>query len=156
MAHLWFHAPDATSWSHRPLVGADAIGNAELSPAATPDGHAWILIGPPTVRVNGRALVGLGIRVLRDRDELVVDGERYFFSTETHAAIVAAPAERALTCPRCTLPILADTPAVACPQCAVWHHQSDEFPCWSYAPECATCRRPTTLEAGWRFDPERL
>jgi hypothetical protein len=112
-----------------------------------------VLLGPTSVCVNGIAL-DAGMRVLRDRDELVAGGERVFFSTETAAEVVPMPVmERAASCPRCRLPIDPGTPAVRCPRCRVWYHQSDEYPCFTYAP-CALCGEPSTLGAGLQWVPE--
>lgn len=158
MAHLWFSsASDESAWTPRPLDGPCAIGRASFVPAATADGRAWVLLGPATTSVNGRALGAPELRVLHDRDEIVLDGVRLFFSTETRTAIVPLPpGDRALRCPRCTLAIAAGTSAVACPQCAVWHHQQDDLACWTYAATCALCPQPSALDADYRFDPVRL
>jgi len=140
-----------------PLDGeARALGSAEIRRHPTAEGAVWILIGPPTVRVNGSAL-DAGIRVLRDRDELRTGGSRTFFSTESLPVIVPFPdSERPTFCPRCKLVIAAGTPAVCCPQFNVWHHQSDEFPCWTYAERCALCDQPTALDGDFRWTPEEL
>jgi len=45
---------------------------------------------------------------------------------------------------------------VRCPQCGVWHHQSDELPCWVYSSSCSLCDHPTALDAGYRWIPGEL
>jgi hypothetical protein len=47
------------------------------------------------------------------------------------------------------------TPAVRCPKpgCRRWHHQTDELPCWVYAPSCG-CDQPTTLDDTYHWTPE--
>jgi hypothetical protein len=159
---------DAFAISGAPAVRAPAISpdhgsvpafpgrSARLLRGTTPDGDAWIVVGSPAVRVNGDPL-DAGIRVLRDRDELRAGGSRTFFSAELLPAVVAFPGgERATFCPRCMLEIAPGSPAVRCPQCRIWHHQSDELPCWTYADRCTMCDQPTPLDAGFRWTPEDL
>ena len=43
---------------------------------------------------------------------------------------------------------------VSCPNCGVRHHQSAELRCWTYAPGCAVCGWPTTLDARFRWVPD--
>jgi hypothetical protein len=156
MAHLWLFEDgpaDAGGWSPRPLEGDSlAVAPALLLDAA----EGWVVVGPPAVSVNGSRL-DLGIRVLRDRDELRAGGGRVFFSTETLAVVVPFPgAGKPTFCPRCKLEIALGSPVVRCPGCGVYHHQSEEFPCWVYAPRCALCDHPTALDAGYRWVPEDL
>ena len=155
MAHIW--KLESTAWLLRPLDGITTIGDATITRAGGVDaGARWIVLGPSTIRVNGASLAA-GIAVLRDRDELWMDGARMFFSTETRATCVPCPSgQRALRCPRCTTSIVTGSPAVACPQCGVWHHQSDERECWVYSAVCASCDHPTALDAPYRFDPAVL
>ena len=106
------------------------------------------------VRVNGIAVAG-GLRVLADRDEVVVHGERRYFSTEQLAEAVPCPARNAaLECARCRQAIEAGSRAVRCPRCGVWHHESVALPCWTYADTCAVCPQPTDLSTGYRWTPE--
>jgi len=121
--------------------------------SAEPD--IWVVIGSPAVHVNGAPL-DTGIRVLRDRDELRLDGHRTFFSTETLAMVVPFPGERPTLCPRCKLQIIPGSPAVRCPRCGIWHHQSAEFPCWLYSSTCTNCDQPTAIDADFRWSPETL
>jgi hypothetical protein len=165
MAYLWFHeasvgdagkaAPE--DWSPALLDGDSlAIPSARLLRSAAAERESWVLVGPPAVRVHGSPLAA-GIRVLRDRDELRVDGGRTFFSAESLAAVMPFPGgAKATFCPRCKLEIVPGSPAVRCPQCGVFHHQSDEFPCWNYAAHCTMCDQPTALDAGFRWVPEEL
>jgi hypothetical protein len=140
-------------------AGARALGPARLLRSRSADGERWLVMcaARASVRLNG-VLLRAGIRVLRDRDELQVDGfGRVYFSTEQLARVEPfAPGERAAVCPRCKQAIAAGSPAVCCPQCGVWYHQSDEFPCWTYAPRCVLCPQPTALDAGYRWTPEGL
>ncbi len=165
MAHLFVPATrsgDATTldereWSRRPLDSdTTVVRDARLLRAATPDGECWVVVGAASVRVNGDAL-GTGIAVLRDRDELFVAGVRVYFSAETLAVVAAFPGgEGAVLCARCTTPMVAGAPAVRCPDCGAWQHQTDELPCWIYAERCARCPRATALDADYAWTPEGL
>jgi hypothetical protein len=93
-----------------------------------------------------------------DRDEILLHGVgRCYFSTETLARIEPLSEESATgCCPRCKQGMTAGEPAVRCPGCGVWHHQSDELPCWTYAERCAICGGSTALDAGFSWTPEEL
>lgn len=174
MAHLWVF-DTANEWVARLLSGdamslADVTGPCVLSaqPAAEaaaqvllhravdpPDTWA-ILTTEPRLRVNGLP-VPLGLAVLEDRDEIRVPGMTAWFSTEARARVEPFPdATTRGCCPRCKQGIDPATPAVRCPLCGLWHHASDELPCWTYAATCATCSQDTALDAGFRWTPEDL
>jgi hypothetical protein len=165
MAHLWLRedssGQDGGDWSPVPLAGdsfapAPACAGVVLRRAVTSDGEHWLLLGASTARVNGRPL-DTGIAVLHDRDELLVDGRRVYFSTQVLAMMEPAPpSDRPLVCPRCKQAIAPGTPSVVCPGCKVRHHQDagHELPCWTYAPTCALCDHPTALDRGYRWAPE--
>jgi hypothetical protein len=151
----------------RPGLRAEAAGG-ESDDASSPvilrvpcssGGECWAVIhtAGSSVRVNGTAL-STGIRALSHRDELRVGGAagRVFFSSERLACVVPFDGVDTPHCPRCQTVIERGTPAVKCPQCAVWFHQSDEFPCWTYSPTCALCDQPTELEGGFRWTPEEV
>ncbi len=124
-------------------------------------GDSWALVVArgDQVRVNG-ITVASGLAVLADRDEIRVAGSPpFWFSTETIAHVCDAPYldGRVLHCPRCHDAIEAGSPAVSCPSCRVWHHQSTARPCFTYqdAP-CAACGESFELDGGFRWDPEDL
>lgn len=122
------------------------------------NGAMWVLVsaGKAGVRINGMP-VFMGIRVLQDQDEICVAGERVFFSTERLAHVDAFPGDESpIFCPRCKQLIPRGSPVVRCPQCQVFHHQSEELPCWTYSNTCALCGQSTTLDASYRFTPEDL
>lgn len=166
MAHLWLRDA-AGEWAVLPLAGAVDLGHrpprAEAGEAAVvlrplAGGSGWALVARSgagaRVRVNGEPLLG-DLRVLADRDQLRLGDEALYFSTENPARVEPlAQAERPLACPRCRQTIAPATPAVRCPACGVWHHQSEELPCWTYAPTCALCPRSTDLQAGLQWSPE--
>ena len=176
MAHFWCRGSnedwvvhslqsEAYALSRDPESPVQAIEKGNGAPAPVVrryagDRNEWLLIaGPNPSRVNVDGLpLQLGIRVLRDRDEVRVGNLRMFYSAETLARIVPfskTDAKKPL-CPRCRQPIVEQTPAVRCPQCGVWYHQSEDLPCWTYSEECALCDQPTELEAGYRWTPENL
>ena len=136
-------------------AGAEAAAAPATLLRSQLDGReSWVLTG--TARVNGMPL-RTGIRVLRDRDELEIGGLCTFFSTETLALVEPMPrGDKPVFCPRCKQGIEPESAAVRCPQCRVWHHQSDDLPCWTYAEHCTLCDQPTALDAGYRWTPEEL
>ena len=176
MANLWIR-DEASEWLVLPLrdewLDLDSIRGladrrtrgAESPPAALlgapgPADEGWVVLSEPgrRIRINGQALDS-GIRVLQDRDELGVESlGSVYFSAETLARVEPFPAfDRRITCPRCVQPIREGDLAVRCPRCGVWHHQSDEYPCWDYSEKCAACGdQDTDLEAGYRWSPEEL
>jgi len=124
------------------------------------DGGHWFVLAPAektAILINGVPLVA-GIRVLRDRDEIRLSGaDRLFFSTECLASAEPFPGlGQAVFCPRCKQEIAPQSDAVKCPQCEAWHHQSAEFPCWTYSERCALCDQLSNLDAGYRWTPESL
>lgn len=143
----------------RPCNADECGGAALLLRGRGPEGDAWLVLSaaPNRVRINGGSL-HMGIRALRNGDELHVDGlGRLFFSTEQLARIEPFPgAARPVFCPRCKQEIGQHYQAVRCPQCSVWHHQSEDLPCWTYSETCALCDQPTQLGAGYRWTPEGL
>ena len=177
MAHLWTFS-ESGGWTPLSLGSASfaivdgqpvrvsdlAAGATEPPPLAIRhvgegDNICWILVTRPeaSVSVNGVA-VALGITALADRDEIRAVGDSVlFFSTETLARVEPLPASVAGGfCPRCKQHIAADEPAVRCPACGLWHHESAAMPCWTYGPHCAACSQETTLDAGFRWTPEEL
>ena len=170
MAHLWF-LTDEKQWCPTPLFG-DAVAprDGALVPCDDADSPrvvlrrlqgvhpaAWALLtDAATVRLNGLP-VPLGLAVLDDRDEIRVADRGTWFSTEVLPAVEPFPASTIRGyCPRCKQAIEAAALAVKCPACGLWHHASEDLPCWTYAPACAACPQPTALDAGFRWTPEDL
>jgi hypothetical protein len=148
--------------SLRPRPSADADDGARplilRAPSASGD-EQWVVIHAPGtgLRINGTALA-TGIRLLSHRDELRLAGVagRAFFSLEGLARAAPFDGVEGSRCPRCQQGIEPGTPAVRCPQCGVWHHESEEFACWSYSPNCALCDQHTELDAGFRWTPDEV
>ncbi|MGQ0701894.1 MAG: hypothetical protein ACT4PM_02025 [Gemmatimonadales bacterium] len=166
MAHLWLEqSPD---WVIIPL-DRDELSLTELPPrepgrgVLVKSGAAgradWHLVAGEEhqIRVNGLPLV-TGLRTLIDRDEIRLPRlGTLFFSTERLARVEPLPPEAGqVACPRCRQAIEPGALAVRCPACEVWHHASDELPCWTYAEHCALCRQPTALDTGYQWTPEEL
>jgi hypothetical protein len=161
MAHLWKPEADQ-SWVATVLLddqrlvddGSDAVLMRRL--ADTPNGWAILTRDPASVRVNGAPL-SLGIAMLADRDEIRTADRTLWFSTETRPAVEPFPESTPRgSCPRCKTAIEPASRAVRCPSCGLWHHASDELPCWSYGATCAICTQPTALDAPCRWSPEDL
>ena len=120
----------------------------------------WVLLSPQCVSmlVNGEPVL-TGIRVLRNKDEIRIagTGRRFYYSTERLARVETfADSERAVFCPRCKREITKGSEAVRCPQCQVWHHQSEPLDCWTYSSSCSLCDQPTGLDTGYRWTPEAI
>jgi hypothetical protein len=175
MAHLWIETHPG-DWAVVPLehprvqladvlalCGAAAHRETEpdgvLVQDATIDRSPWHLLAPygASLWVNGLPLLA-GIHVMGDRDQIsAADGTAMFFSTEALARVAPMPAtERPMMCPRCRQRIATGDAAVRCPQCALWHHESEQYPCWTYAATCALCPQPTALDAGYQWTPMEL
>lgn len=171
MANVWMIDNTSNDWAVAPLDGAArhivGIGLSAAPPRATegaaslrrvdgPDGAVWALVAPSGVRVNASPS-WLGIRVLQDRDEILLPGgERFFFSTEELAVVEEfRGAERPVYCPRCKQE-LHPGPVVRCPTCSALHHSSDELPCWQYEAKCTLCDQPTDLGGSYRWSPASL
>jgi hypothetical protein len=111
----------------------------------------------PSVWINGWPLL-TGARLLRDKDEIRMEGaEPMFLSTEVLARVSAFPGgARPAFCPRCRQIIESGTPAVQCPNpsCRMWHHHTTDCQCWTYAATCAVCDQSTALDSGYRWIPE--
>jgi len=123
-------------------------------------GAGWLLMVPPgsSAKVNGRAPL-FGVHVLQDKDEIwFMNGDvgcRVFFSTENPAHVEPFPSmDHAFFCPRCKQKITEGSPSVKCPRCDIWHHQSDDLPCWTYGHHCGVCDQPTDLDSGDLWTPE--
>jgi len=179
MAHFWFQKiiDDGKRWAALPLAGSsyqftDAEPFVRRAGPARADREAlvriqqggieqWLLLIPPTIPlwVNGRQPL-LGAHVLTERDEIRFrTGLRLYFSTERLPQVVAFPGgSREMCCARCRNPIARDTPAVACPTCGTWCHQTEELPCWRYpgSTQCPLCDQSNDPEAGFRWTPTDL
>jgi hypothetical protein len=176
MAHLWMQER-VNEWVVVPLeddplaldgvpprrlqasrAADEARSGAFLMPLEQEGMERWAVVdNGGRARINGQPTAA-GLRLLEDRDEIrTAAGAMAFFSTETRARIEPFPgAERPVHCPRCKLEIEPGTPAVNCPRCSIWHHESKRYPCWTYAERCSLCDQETALDAGFRFTPEDL
>jgi hypothetical protein len=139
------------------LSGSSSARAILLRVSGSPQEY-WVLVGDGSIRVNGTPLAG-GIRVLQHRDEIHVgENPPVYFSTERPARVEVFPgAERPIRCPRCRLEIRPGDLAVQCGRCRIWHHEHEEYRCWTYpeAETCAACQvQPNTLDEGLSWFPE--
>lgn len=174
MAHCWVQKTEldrppigaAAAWDILSLdaeaavpLPSSAAAAALLLRSRSSDGDLWLLLAlaPGRVALNGVPLQS-GIRVLTDQDEISLGAAgRMFFSTERLAAIQPCTSTHPdLRCARCRRPIPLQSDAVACPNCNVWHHQTERLPCWTYAPGCALCGHASELNGVYRWTPEVL
>ena len=173
MAHLWFRddediwaamaldgrAVDVSVYPPRVLAEGFLLGQdtpAAVVRAGTGDSPRWVLLAADgDVRVNGFAPVA-GVRLLQDHDEIrATPSKTLYFSTEALARVEEFPgSERAVPCGRCRQAMAKGQMAVRCPQCGIWYHQTENLPCWTYAPTCAFDPQPTALDAGYAWVPE--
>lgn len=177
MAHIWVY--EESQWAVLPLDGAlfslghrrprarstgsnaprDYEKDVLIMSVGEPSKDSWVLLAGPgsEVHVNG-ARIRLGVRCVRDCDEIRVAGAGlFYFSTERLAAVepFAGSSSNAF-CPRCRQEIASGQPSVKCPACGVWYHQSEDFPCWTYSETCALCPQTTSMEGGYRWMPEEI
>lgn len=174
MAYLWSWTD--SGWWPQALTGrlaalAPGAAPASLAEAAElPHGsvallHAaldgttstWLLVDPAgaRVRINGR-LLATAVRALADHDEILLPGGRpFFFTTERRPERSTFPGSgRPSFCPRCRQAMEAGTPAVACPGCGMWHHETHEHNCWTYGESCAMCAQSTSFDSDFCWTPE--
>jgi hypothetical protein len=140
----------------------DGEAVALLLRSRTDQGETWLVMNATLASAaGGVALNGVplhaGIRVLADRDEIRIEGlGRVFFSTEELACVASFPgADTPTFCPRCKQEVTAGSPAVRCPACQRWYHQSDEYPCWTYTAQCL-CGHPTAMDTSYWWTPNGL
>jgi len=105
------------------------------------------------LRVNGEPI--LPLRVLDDRDELQRPGDApCYVSVEDEPEVLPfAGGDGPVRCARCGSAIAAGSPSITCASCHVSVHQTVTLPCWTYAPTCPACPRPTS---GRSWEPEPL
>lgn len=174
MAHLWLRKK-APEWTPHPVAVsefdlksflAEALENdpavnrapsdVRLFKTKADDQENWVILAghESGIAINGLPLL-FGIRVLRDRDEIRWGPEGFaFLSLEEPASVVDLPQGGSkIFCPRCKQEIMPGTPAVQCPGCRVWHHQSETLPCYTYAENCATCMRKTQMDGEYDWSP---
>jgi uncharacterized C2H2 Zn-finger protein len=173
MAHLWMEADG--EWQRYPLHAAahelrDGVwvphevstdprrfAGVTLERQGNRLDEAWVLLATSTrqVLVNGRRLP-LGLRCLRDRDELSAQGRTWFFSTERLPIVEDFEGEADASCPRCKGVIAPGEPTVRCPACRVVYHQRADRACWTYGATCALCGGATALDGGFIWTPATL
>jgi len=106
----------------------------------------YVLIAKNSTRVNGSSVAG-SIRVLRDRDEIVANRIRMYYSHQSFAKREQYSGE-CRECSICGCTITPGETVVQCPMCLVCYHESEDFPCWSSDSTCPTygCDFETKLD----------
>ena len=128
------------------LRNSDGINTADAVVLLPLDDSGAVLVSRPdvAVRINGLAMPA-GLRVLADRDEIRVNHERFYFSSQDPLVVEIRNGE-AVACPRCSGMLEPGTPAVRC-HCGAWFHQSDDQPCFTYGETCPLCNASSQLDA---------
>lgn len=170
MAHVWLQQDQGNWETHtvherKPLEGSElGFPGIQVHVLGAARGAALLVQPGLWIRVNGEPVLG-GLRVLEHKDEILLQGKRFYFSSESAPVRVAyrvSEGGRPPTCPICRGPIKDEMQAVCCPGCGRWFHQLDATPdrpakpCWTYALTCRFCSHPTAFsaEAVWRPDME--
>lgn len=146
---LWHY--NGTDWITTPAMVCQGL-RIRCAKVAGADVSVLLAGENENVRVNGIA-VRRGIRVLRDRDEIITDRERMFFSAE-RAARVESFAGESVPCGRCGSAIVEGDNTVRCPACGTVSHQTENLACYTYSPTCPKCPQPSDLSAGFLWSPE--
>lgn len=159
MPQIWYRTDEewvVESLGPERTLGAWGAGSATMlrfrRAAGGAPGYA-LLADPEAVRVNGEPLL-TGLRVLRDRDEILGPrGDRLWYSSERLAEVAPFVGEEDARCPRCRGGIVRGVAAVACPGCGVFYHSSEERPCFLFHDSCVICGHATCglaePEFGW-------
>jgi len=100
-----------------------------------------------------------GIRVLKDRDEIVIHQQaRFYFSAQSFARVETfkPKGSERISCSICGNLVREGEQIVCCPRCQVIYHQKDDCPCWTSSQACATygCGFATALNNQKIWIPE--
>lgn len=129
-----------------PLVGGaphDLTADAQVVPL--PDGRRWALLAREGVTVNG--ISSPPILLLRDRDEIHVAGQVFFFTADANPEVSVIQSDASIRCARCQGPLARGTRALKCPRCSTHHHPD----CWNDG-GCQRCWLPAHSPA-WVPEP---
>jgi hypothetical protein len=155
MHTVWFAQRDDRPDYAVSVVRADAAA-----------GPAWVLTAgaKADVQVNGRRMAGR-LRVLTDGDDIWIGAfwqgsQRFVFAADSPPFVVTYYGADFMTdageqppCARCGRRIGMGTPAVECPTCHAWHHESPDARCWTRSTTCSSCQQATDLSAPFRWRP---
>jgi hypothetical protein len=167
MGHIWRQPPSEERYERLELSPAglsllsmkrgqlDVVEGARAKALATllPLGREAVLLAGADARilVNGEPV--LGVTVLEERDEVLLDGESLFFGAGNAAAPRAFAAEDgAQRCGRCHRVLHPGDEVVECGRCSGLHHEGrpaaeeEALLCWSHAPVCGVCQHD---RSGW-------
>ena len=154
MAVLW-RKLEQGDWGVEELYGTPLeVGNGVMIAAAWEE-RVLLAAAGADVWVNGER-VGLGIRVLRDRDGIRVGRfGNFFYSSERLARVERFSGTPGVACARCKDEIRGGD-VVRCPKCGAIHHQTGEYLCWTHVEKCALCEQGTGLDGVYQWMPEGL
>jgi hypothetical protein len=162
MACIWSERDDG--WQMQAISELHLAGVSFWEIGSGADRNVLLMTRPGVwVRINGEPVLG-GLRVLEHKDELLIAGQRLYYSAETTPTITTYQVPeggRPATCPICRGPIRTGQHTVRCPGCGRWFHQLEANgeqpakPCWTYAPTCRFCSHPTAFEAEAAWRPEK-
>jgi hypothetical protein len=164
MPWLWEEEADG-GWASRPLEGratvelaADRV--ATLVAVQGGPRPRWALLDGPDTGTRVNALPVVGLRLLADRDEIVVpEGRRFFVSLETPSRVQPWDGPEDAVCPLCRRPMLPGRPVARCAKCGCFLHQDPDAPeprpCFVYGP-CPVCAHINELGAGPLWHPSEI
>ena len=153
---LWSWDEKGESWREVALETGKTFSlspNCQLLPLQPPKCCLLSCKAEEEGRVTVNGMPPLTLRMLDDRDEICLNSETVYFSTEASAKIVSFADDTELFCGRCKGKMAAGAPAVRCPRCGAWHHETEALHCWTYDSRCSCCELPT---AGVPWEPEPL
>ncbi len=150
---LWLWNSETDQWQAEQTPPGEPFPVGRQAMLLPLGGDRWGLLSRDEAPVNG--VPALPLRLLADKDEILINGAIIFFDAESGVEIVPFTApEREVCCGRCKGKLRESELAAQCPRCQVWHHQSRELPCWTYGATCSSCDCPTKGGA-WRPAPLR-
>lgn len=166
MSCLWVQTSDGRWHKHALPIPSHELTSCGVHIATIGSGvdrvNALFTHPGVSVRVSGQPVLG-GVCVLQHRDEILVNGVRIFFSSESRPEIVDFRPVAGVRLPKCGIcrVVFQDGDrVVACPQCGRVFHENDASDdlqvkkCWTYRAHCL-CSHPTSLSGDtWRPEME--
>lgn len=156
---LWWRSPGSDAFEAIELgAGGLSILAGDGAPGVVEGAHrralarivplerrAVLLVGTGArVVVNGDLVVP--VRVLEERDELLVEGQPFFFAAAAAAAAHPWSGDASASrCGRCSRRLLPGDVVVECASCGAPSHEGapagegEALLCWSHADACAVC-----------------
>jgi hypothetical protein len=147
---VWRWDREITKWQEVLLHKGEPLQITERALLLPQRGNRCLLICTRSIEVNGET--ALPVRYLSHQDEINLGDEVVHFSVESPIEVVSfAVQEKEIACGRCKGTLQQADPVVQCPQCEVWHHQSQALDCWEHDECCSSCKQTTS---GISWQPE--